>query len=207
VVRVDGWARWYDGLPVWSGPGAAAQARGVGAGRGVDGRIVHAAGARVAMVGGGVQHVRRESPVGPLAGVAVEPWWAVPWSAFASASTRAPGRAALDLGATVMIRAGAPEIPIDYEVVDGALVFSPRWGEVARAPVRGRIAARVARRFQLADVVDLTVFADVIVPVGPLGSALVGGAYDPQTGEIDPPVVTATRDLPVVPWIGLRARR
>ncbi len=207
AARLDGWARRFRGLPVWAAPGAATELRGEGSAFGVDGRLTTRVRSLSILLGGGAQRVRRSAPVGPLAGVDVEPWWSVPVSGFVSVAWTTPGRVPFELGATALVRAGAPTIPVDPEVRDDRVVLAPRWGETSRTPPRGRVALRVARRIQLVDLVDLTAYADVIVPIGPLGSTLAGGSVDPVTGELDPPVVATTRDLPVVPWIGLRARR
>lgn len=207
ALRLDVWARWLDRLTVWEGPAMAGAPLGEGSAMGADVRWITRRERVFLVVGGGLQRVRRGGPLDPFRGERFETSWAVPWSLTAQGGLTTPGRWPLDLGASILVRSGLAQIPLDWEAREDAVVFMPRFDHRPRLGPRGRLGLRAERQIAVAGTVDLSLYADVIVPFGALNETLIGGAVDPETGEVTPPVSQRLRDLPVVPWIGVRARR
>jgi hypothetical protein len=202
-ARMDDWTRSFERLPAWDGPGVSAGPMGSGHAVGLDVRVMGRTDQLSFALGGGVQRVRRDAPVFVRA---VEPFWSVPWSATAQVGWRSKGDRAWEVGASALVRSGVAQPLMAWEARDDAVVLTSDFTQFERAPVRGRLGARVEHRLIIARRGSISAFADVIVPVGPLGRAWIGGSLDPDTGAVIPPSRMAVRDLPVVPWLGVRMR-
>lgn len=207
ALRLDAWSRWLDRLPVWAGPAQPTEPLGSGRAHGVDLRVISRAKDRYLVVGGGLQRVERGGPFAPFDGDRLETGWAVPWSLTAQAGLTTPGRIPFELGASILLRSGLAQIPLDWEVREQEVIFLPRYGERRRLGPRGRLGLRGERQIAVAGTVDLSIYTDLIVPFGHLNATLSGGEVDPLTGAVTPPQPVTIRDLPLIPWIGVRARR
>lgn len=208
VLRVDGWQRAISGLPVWREPDeegviGRSEAVGTGAARGLDAVLGTRGPAGHAAVVGGVQWARRTNPLATPD--TVRPAWAVPWSLQVRGGITLGERNPWTLAARALLRAGPEQLGLSAEARgDEVVIVIDRFDREQLGP-RWQVGARVQRRSVLFGEVQLDVFADVLVTGGPIVEALVGGVAEDGV-LVREPERRAIQDMPVVPWLGARAR-
>lgn len=211
LLRLDLWSRWQSAVAVWPDDparvqGSPTEAVGSATGRGADLSLAARWSRARGMVSASVADGRLTNPLATVGPERVEPWWVVPWSATAQGGVRLGRRQPWDLGARVRVRAGASQVPFEWEAVDGVLRVRPVLDQRTSLAPTWQAAIRAERSGVVAGRVELSAYADVIATGGPLAQGLRGGSVDPDTGDVVPPEVVVVRDLPLVPWLGLRAR-